>query len=122
MKDLIAAWFEMFGSMFAVLLAHVEYGALVVGTLAAIAITQAVKMAVINSNLPNGPWRVWYLTTLSVGTVVTWLNWSTRLGFSWGLVAGGLLAPLLYLIGTRTLYKFWPDLRYRISATPKKVD
>lgn len=119
MSDAIKNWFDLAGAMFATLLEHVEFGAVAVGTLAAIAITQAVKMAVINSDLPNGPWRVWYLTTLTIGTVITWLNWSTRLGFSWGLVAGGLLAPMLYVLGTRALYKIWPDLKYKISASPK---
>lgn len=120
MVDLVKAWFDLLGSMFGFFLTHVEFGAVVTGTLAAIAVTQAIKMIVIHSTLPNGPWRQWYAITLLVGTTITWLNWQTMLGFSWGLIAGGGLAPLLYLIGTRTLYKFWPDLQYKISATPKE--
>ena len=121
MIELVKAWFGLLGAMFGTLLAQKEFGAVAVGTLAAIAITQVVKMIVINSNWPNGPWRVWYLTTLVIGTVITYLNWQTSLGFSWGLVAGGVFAPVLYLIGTRTLYKFWPDMRDKISATPNKL-
>jgi CHASE2 domain-containing sensor protein len=119
MIELFKAWFGFAGAVFAELLNQKEFGAVAVGTLAAIAITQAVKMAVIHSNLPNGPWRVWYLTTLTIGIFITYLNWPTALGFSWGIVAGGLFAPILYLCATRLLYLKWPELRDRISATPR---
>lgn len=121
MTDSITQWFNTLGAIFASLLAHTEFGALVVGTLAAIAITQVVKMLVISVDwMPNGTRGLWYVITTTVGLIVTVLNWPTLLGFSWGLCVGGLFAPALYLIGTRTLYKFWPDLKSRISATPRQ--
>lgn len=120
MTELIKAWFELAGAVFSALLAQPEFMAVFVGTLTAISVTQVVKMYVIHSNLPNGPWRQWYLVTTVVGLVATFALWRTVAGFCFGLCVGGMFAPLLYLIGTRTLYKFWPDLQYRISATPRK--
>lgn len=121
MSELVKQWFDLLGSMFGVFLSHVEFGAVVVGTLAAIGVTQLVKTVVIHSpGIPNGPWRVWYLTTTVVGLSITFLLWPTRLGFAWGIGAGTLFAPMLYLIGTRTLYRYMPELESRISATPKE--
>lgn len=119
MIDLVKAWFGLAGAIFSSLLEMKEFSAVLVGTLAAISLTQTVKMIVIQSNLPNGGKGLWYGITTLVGLIVTTLLWPTVLGFCFGLCVGGLFAPSVYLIGTRLLYKFWPDLEYRISATPK---
>lgn len=117
--DTLTAWFNSLGAIFAALLQHAEFSAVVVGTIAAISLTQTVKMVVIQSHWPNGGRGLWYLITTLVGVSVTTLLWPTRLGFGFGLCVGGVFAPLLYWVGTRTLYKFWPDLECRISASPR---
>lgn len=118
--DTLTQWFGTFASLFEVLLAKTQFGAVVAGTLAAIGVTQLVKIVVIHSpSIPNGPWRVWYLTTAMVGLTTTTLLWPTALGFVWGLIAGTLLAPSTYLVGTRLLYRWMPQLESRISATPR---
>lgn len=110
---------DMLGNLFGYLLAHTEFGALAVGTLAAISITQVIKMLVIQYAPTNGGKGLWYSVTSAIGLIVTFANWPTVLGLSWGLVVGGFLAPALYLIGTRTLYRFYPDAEQLLSATPK---
>jgi hypothetical protein len=112
--------FNFLAEAFATLLAHTQFDAVVIGTLTAIGVTQLVKVVVINTpSIPNGPWRVWYITTAMTGLTITVLLWPTLLGFAWGLAAGTLFAPMVYLIGTRLLYKYFPDLESKISATPR---
>lgn len=121
MVDIVKAWVDLLGSMFGVFLKHMEFGAVVVGTLAAIGVTQAIKMMVIQWAPTNGSRALWWLVTSVIGVAVTFLNWPTRLGFSWGIVVGMLLAPGIYMLGTRAIvYKFWPDLERMISATPRE--
>ena len=120
MIDTTTTWFNALATMFAALLTHPEFSAVVVGTLSSISITQTVKMIVIQSAIPNGGKGLWYGVTTLVGLTITTLLWPTVLGFSFGLCVGGLFAPCVYLIGTRTLYKFWPELESRISATPRE--
>lgn len=112
------AW-QFVGEAFGYLLAHIELGSVVVGTLAAISITQVVKMAVIQWAPKNGGRGLWYCVQFVIGIGVTWLNWRTPLGLSWGLAVGGFIAPSLYTIGTRLLYRYFPDAEAMISATPR---
>lgn len=119
MTDTIIVWFTAASHLFDLLLSNTRFGAVVEGSFCAIGMTQLVKMMVIHSNIPNGPWRVWYLTTAITGLLSTLLLWPSRQAVVWGLIAGTLFAPLIYLAGTRALYKFWPELEEKISATPK---
>lgn len=120
MSELVQKLFNAIAGMFSVLLAHTEFGALAAGTMAAISITQVIKMIVMQSHWSNGGRGLWYGITFLIGLAVTWANWKTTLGFSWGLAVGGVLAPGLYVIGTRTLYKYFPDAEQKISATPRE--
>ena len=104
---------------FEYLIAHAQFGSVVVGTLAAISITQVVKMAVIQWAPRNGGRGLWYSVQFVIGLAVTWANWRTPLGLSWGLAVGGFIAPSLYTIGTRILYRYFPDAEAVISATPR---
>jgi hypothetical protein len=114
------AVFNFLADAFATLIAHTQFGAVVIATFSAIGVTQLVKMIVINTpSIPNGPWRVWYVTTSMTGLIITVMLWPTLLGFAWGIAAGTLFAPVVYLIGTRLAYKYFPDLESKISATPR---
>lgn len=117
--DTLIKVFDWLVSTFNVLLANTEFGALAVGTLAAVSVTQVVKMWVIQFRPTNGGRGLWYSFQFIIGLAVTFMNWPTMLGFSWGLAIGGLFSPGLYVLGTRALYKFYPDAESRISATPR---
>lgn len=104
---------------FEYLIAHAQFGSVVVGTLAAISITQVVKMAVIQWAPRNGGRGLWYSVQFVIGLAVTWANWRTLAGFSWALAVGGLISPGLYTIGTRVLFKFLPGAEAAISASPR---
>lgn len=119
MDMLTKVWAFAIGS-FDYLLVHTQFGAVVVGTLAAISITQVVKMGVIQWAPKNGGRGLWYSVQFTIGLVVTWANWRTTLGLSWGLAVGGLISPGLYTVGTRLLYRYFPDAAAVISATPRQ--
>lgn len=121
MDTLTRAWQFVVGA-FDYILAHAQFGAVLVGTLAAISITQIVKMAVIQWAPRNGGRGLWYSVQFAIGLVVTWLNWRSVLGLSWGLAVGGFIAPSLYVIGTRVLFRWFPDAEAVISASPRAKD
>lgn len=118
MDMLAKVWAFVIGA-FDYLLTHTQFGAVVVGTLAAISITQVVKMGVIQWAPKNGGRGLWYSVQFLIGLAVTWVNWRTTLGLSWALAVGGFIAPSIYTIGTRVLYRYFPEAEAMISATPR---
>lgn len=119
MDTLTRAWQFVVGA-FEYLLVHAQFGAVLVGTLAAISITQIAKMAVIQWAPRNGGRGLWYSVQFVIGLAVTWANWRTLLGLSWGLAVGGFIAPSLYTIGTRILYRYFPEAEAKLSASPRQ--
>lgn len=123
----ITEWVSILANVFSVFIAETPFAAVGQAVLCAIGTTQFFKMAVIKSNIPNGPWHFWYGITVITSIVVTRLLWPTgnsytvKQAFVWGVICGTLLAPFGYLLGTRLLYKYFPQLEAKISATPKGV-
>lgn len=114
----VTEWLTFASTFFNTVLTETNFGSVISGSICAVGITQLVKTFVIRSTLPNGPRAVWYLTTAGTGWVSTLWLWPSRQAIVWGLIAGTVIAPLMYLIGTIILYKLFPSLEQHISANP----